>query len=282
LKRLVAVKIAVRDDPTIHERMQREISVGAALYHPNACAISDAGTLADGTPFLVMERLFGETLRDALRHRVRLAARAAIDLAVQILSVLDALHALDVVHRDVKPDNVFLVSRLGGRPVVKLLDLGMCAPVTDGSAQEDLALTTAGTVVGTPGYMAPEQVTGMRDFDGRLDVFSVGVVLYEMLSGRRPFMGIDLRASLLAVMRPARSLCAVTPDVPHALEAIVMRAIAREPDERFATARDFQEALIAASAERSVRQHRPTPNTTVVDWDQPTRHLEMVRERAAG
>jgi serine/threonine-protein kinase len=261
LGRLVALKMVRADARDVHacERLSREARAAAAIQHPNVCHVSDAGSLADGRPFLVMERLHGETLTQCLRRLRCLSTKDAIDVALQLLSALGAAHASGVVHRDVKPDNVFLVPRSGCGPLVKLLDFGMCRRVTP-YVRDDVTLTRAGQVVGTPEYMSPEQVSGRREFDSRIDLYAAGVVLYECLSGQRAFPGKDARAVIASVLvKKLPPVHARRPDVPPALDRIIARAIERAPAARYASAAELQRDLLEVSA--ALAGSRPPPES---------------------
>jgi len=279
LHRLVAIKILKERtvDASSRERFAREARVAAAIHHPNVCSILDAGRLPDGRPFVVMERLWGETLRACLQRLGPLEAEVGIDIAMQMLSGLEAVHSLGVVHRDLKPDNVFLVQRSGCMPVVKLLDFGMCRQSIFDSDEplDDRTLTRAGTVVGTPEYMAPEQAAGKRAFDARIDVYAVGLLLYEALSGKRVFEGPDARAILVSILtKRVPPLRTHRPDLPSGLERVIGRALERDPGARWATARQFQEALATAKASldrRSGEVHREP------EWDMPTQRFVRLR-----
>jgi serine/threonine-protein kinase len=200
MKRAVAVKLvpeALAAQPEVAQRLEREGRIAAALSHPNVCAVTDAGRAPGGAPFIVLERLAGETLAARLA-RGPLARDEAIDVASQLLGGLGAAHAAGVVHRDLKPANVFLVPLDGGGALVKLLDFGL-AQVRGGPAFDAAALTRGGLVVGTAAYMSPEQVRGERDLDARTDVYSAAVVLYEMFAGARPFAALPSSEMLDAI-----------------------------------------------------------------------------------
>jgi eukaryotic-like serine/threonine-protein kinase len=279
--RFVAVKVPKPgsfEDSAV-TRLTREAQVGAAIHHPNVCAVTDAGWLEDGSPYLVMERLYGETLGAYATRTGRIEPDLAIEIALQMLAALSAAHAMGVVHRDVKPDNVFLVARHGCVPVVKLLDFGLCCR-ENVSHSEEVALTRAGTVVGTPEYMAPEQASGFRKFDARIDLYAVGVVLYEALTGTRAFVAGDVATVLTSVIgKSLPPLRALRPDLPLELERTVTRAMSRDPRSRFASALDFQSALLklrdqlprgrgaseVASAGASIAQ--------TGEWELPTRRI---------
>jgi len=265
LGRLVALKMVKNGarDVQANARLAREARAGAAIHHPNVCGLSDAGYLEDGRPYLVMERLHGETLTACLHRMGVLTPEDAVDIALQILSALDAAHAIGVVHRDVKPDNVFLVPRNGCGPLVKLLDFGMCRRATQ-QVRDDATLTRAGQVVGTPEYMSPEQVSGKRNFDARIDLYAVGVILYEALSGQRAFPGRDAREVVVSVLvRSLPPLRSVRPEIPLVVDRIVARAMERDPSFRYSSAREFQGDLLEAKALMQSRRRKiPIPQKT--------------------
>ncbi len=249
LGREVAIKVLpaeVADDPVRLHRFRQEALATAAINQPNILAIYDVGT-HDGRPYLVSELLDGQTLRERLASG-RLPARKALDYARQIAQGLRAAHAKGITHRDVKPENVFLTT--DGR--VKILDFGLArvAPAAGAQALAATTATAAGTILGTMGYMPPEQLRG-QPTDARSDLFSLGVVLYEMLVGRRPFDGessVDTVSAILTADPPR--LGTQVADVPAALEAIVERCLQKSPEERFQSAADLEFALagIATSA----------------------------------
>jgi eukaryotic-like serine/threonine-protein kinase len=294
LDRLVAIKILQADafDRAAAARFARETRVAAAIHHPNVCTVTDSGLLDNGSPFLAMERLYGETLRAYVARAGRLDAEEAIEFAVQMLSGLEAAHALGIVHRDMKPENVFLVRSApahGGLrdvrergPLVKLLDFGMCRRQSLELAldADDHSLTRAGTVVGTPEYMAPEQASGRRKFDRRIDLYAVGVMLYETLTGTRAFSGPDPRSVLVSVLaRQLPSVRAIRPELPVAVDRIVARAVERDPRARYSTTGEFQHDLLQARttlrrqrAARAEVEARQRSESSAAPWDLPTLH----------
>jgi eukaryotic-like serine/threonine-protein kinase len=244
-------------------RLEREGRIAGSLHHPNLCRVTDRGALPDGSPFLVMDILSGETLSDYIKREARLPITEAVDIVHQVLAGLDAAHERGIVHRDVKPENTFLIP-LGPRStLVKLLDFGH-AVFQDTSGFEG-ELTHTGTVVGTPRYMAPEQVRGLRDFDVRTDIYAVGVILYESITGKLPFDGEDSRAVMedIAFRRPqpARQL---RPDLSPALADVIERAMARERRERYATASDLQRALWSALRDAGPAERNQSAQTAVL------------------
>ncbi|MDB4943794.1 MAG: hypothetical protein JWP97_3328 [Labilithrix sp.] len=280
MDRVVAMKILQSGgfDRAAAARFAREARVAASIHHPNVCAVTDAGVLADGSPFLVMERLHGETLRHYVARSGRLDADEAIELAVQMLSGLEAAHALGIVHRDMKPENVFITRPDGALPLVKLLDFGMCRRQSLEVAlpADDHSLTRAGTVVGTPEYMAPEQASGRRKFDARIDLYAVGVMLYEAITGTRAFTGPDARAVLVSVLaRQLPSVRAFRPELPVAVDRIVARSVERDPRARYGSTGEFQHELLQART--TLRRQRAAQaeavrarGATDSSWDVPT------------
>jgi len=256
LDRHVAVKVLppeLTQDPERRARFHQEARLAAAFNHPNIATVHDVGE-QDGVTFIVMELLRGETLR-SLVHASPLEVERAIDIATGIAAGLARAHREGVLHRDLKPDNVALTD--DGVP--KILDFGLSklivdAEPSDGSPQTDMAtatigdspyVTRAGQVVGTLAYMAPEQVQD-RPVDARTDVFAFGVLLYEMLAGKRPFAGKSSLDTATAILRddPA-PLDALRRDVPAELKTILARSLAKEPSERFASGQELHEALLA-------------------------------------
>ena len=248
LDRDVAVKIlpeSVATDPERLARFDREAKAVAALSHPNILALHDAGT-ENGVSFAVMELLEGETLRDRLTSGA-LPPRRVIDIAVQIARGLAAAHARGLVHRDLKPENVFLVA--DGQ--VKILDFGLAkaadqATDTAATATHLPGVTDPGTVLGTVGYMAPEQIRGQA-IDARADLFALGVVLYEMLAGRRAFQAETAAETMTAILKEEPPELPARAELTPALASIVRHAIEKQPAERFQSARDIAFALQSLS-----------------------------------
>jgi eukaryotic-like serine/threonine-protein kinase len=243
LGRLVALKVLhdrLSGDPGHLRRLRREAMAAGSLNHPNVVAIHDLGSDGDAT-FIVSELVEGETLRERLATG-RLAAARALDYASQAASGLAAAHDKGIVHRDLKPENLMLTP--DGR--VKILDFGVAkidAPLArlddDGLEPTSPAITLPGVVLGTVAYMSPEQLRGDQ-LDGRSDIFSLGVILFEMLTGERPFRGPTAAEVMAAVLRDAP---AVPSGLPAGVRAIVERCLAKDPSDRFATAHDLAGAL---------------------------------------
>ncbi|MEJ7577054.1 MAG: serine/threonine-protein kinase [Pyrinomonadaceae bacterium] len=257
INRDVAVKVLPADfssDPERLRRFEQEAQAAGALNHPNILSIYDVDT-HDGAPYVVSELLEGETLREGL-NGTALSVRKAIDYALQIASGLAAAHEKGIVHRDLKPENLFVTHE--GR--VKILDFGIAKLIEprDGSeAHTNLPTrklnTNPGTVVGTVGYMSPEQVRGQR-VDHRSDIFSLGAVLYEMLSGKRAFRGESAVETLNAILKEdPPELSESNGEINPALERVVMHCLEKNPEQRFQSARDVSFALEALSGLSSSR-----------------------------
>jgi len=247
LNRDVAIKVlpaAFAENGERLHRFEQEAQAVAALNHPNILAVYDVGT-HDGAPYVVSELLEGETLREAVDQH-ELSARKAVAYATQIARGLSAAHEKGIIHRDLKPANIFITND----DRVKILDFGLAKlvqPSTEEAAQTDIATrrvqTDPGTVMGTAGYMSPEQVRG-RAVDHRSDIFSFGAVLYEMLSGRRAFHGESAIETLNAILKedPAE-LTNSNPNIAPALERVVWHCLEKSPDRRFQSASDIAFAL---------------------------------------
>ncbi|MBI5489645.1 MAG: serine/threonine protein kinase [Deltaproteobacteria bacterium] len=225
------------------KRFIREAQAAAAIGHPNIIDIYDVGVTADGAPYLVMEYLLGSSLADELEHRTKLPPAEAAEIVAQALSALEVAHSHGVVHRDLKPDNLYLVRSPNAPPRVKILDFGI-SKIADPGKPED-RMTSTGMVLGTPYYMAPEQARGDRDIDHRIDLYAMGIVLYESTTGRVPFTGDNYNQLLLKILTekfPApRQL---EPSLSEAFEAVILKAIERERDNRYRSAREMHDDLL--------------------------------------
>ena len=255
LERPVAVKIIRREfagDADVAERFLREARTMAKLRHANAATIFDAGNLPDGRHFIVMEYVEGETLSQALARQGRFSFARAVEIATQICDVLEEAHRLGIIHRDLKPSNILL-----GKRGVCVLDFGV-AKVLASSAESTAAnaSTGSGQLVGTPRYMSPEQCLGQR-VGARSDLYSLGVLLYEMLAGRPPFID-PVQSALLIKQATAAAppLPKLRPDVRRSLALAVHTPLAKRADDRPRTA-----ALAKALLERSIKD----PDRTLPD-----------------
>lgn len=237
--------------PGLSSRFLQEARVSARIQSPHVTRVTDVDQTPQGSPFIVMELLHGESLQNLLDRRSKLPQDQAIDFALQMLAGLEAAHALGVVHRDLKPDNVFITPSTGG-PVLKLLDFGI-AKLFDDSAYQKKGLTRPGAVMGTPEYMAPEQLYSADKVDHRADIYSLGVILYEMLSGERPAYGDDA-ASIVAQVAQGKikHLSDHTPTVSGALGGVVHRAMAPLKEQRYESALEMRLALAGLAGDLSV------------------------------
>lgn len=242
--RIVAVKVLHPKHAQQAEsvaRLRHEARVAGNIGHPNICETYDLGRLDDGSPYLVMERLIGETLDQRIKRDGALPERDIIDVMLQVLSALGAAHDKGIIHRDMKPENVFLMRLPGSPPVAKLLDFGISKAIHE---NRDADLTMPGIVMGTPYYMAPEQARGDRGLDHRVDIWAAGVILYEALSGRRPFVARNYNALLVQILTSKhRPLSEVRPGINPTLERIVDKALAKMREDRFQTAAEYRETL---------------------------------------
>jgi serine/threonine-protein kinase len=248
--RIVAMKVlhpAQAGKKVAVKRFHQEARAAGGIGHPNICEVFDFGTLGDGSPYLVMERLKGETLASRIANEGGLPFLDVVDVVMQVLSGLAAAHERGILHRDIKPENVFLAERAGYPAIAKLLDFGV-SKVVPGAAvgewDDETDLTKTGMVMGTPYYMSPEQARGDRNLDGRVDLYACGVMLYEALTGQRPFVAKNYNSLLVQILQggaaPPRAIRA---SIPPALEAVVIRAMAKNRDDRYQTAADFSRAL---------------------------------------
>lgn len=230
-------------------RFLQEARVSASIQSPHVTKVTDVEQTADGTPYLVMELLTGESLQQLLDRQRKLPKDQAIDFALQILSGLEAAHALGVVHRDLKPDNVFITPSTGG-PVCKLLDFGIAK--LRQTNDESQGLTRPGALMGTPEYMSPEQLYSANRVDHRADLYSIGVILFEMLAGERPAIGEDAAAIVGNVMAgKVKRLDELDKSLPAELVAVVHRGIHPDKVQRFQTAVEMRSALAAFAGQLS-------------------------------
>ena len=249
--RKVAIKVLLPELGAMigPERFIREIELTAALHHPNILPLFDSGQ-ADGLLFYVMPHVEGETLRDRLRREGRLSVDDAIQLAEEISAALDFAHRRGVVHRDVKPENILLQD---DRAIVA--DFGIA--LSEAASER---VTATGMSVGTPHYMSPEQALGQREIDGRTDVYALGAILYEMLTGAPPFTGSNAQAIVAKVLTekpvpPAK----LRPEVPAQVSHAVVRALQKNADDRFPTAGAFRAAFSGSAAPAPRRSRRRWP-----------------------
>jgi serine/threonine-protein kinase len=249
LKRPCALKLIKPEagtDPVAMARFEREVQSAARLAHPNTIEIFDYGLTGDGTFYYVMEYLQGKSLADLVRTHGPIPAGRVIYLFRQVCAGLAEAHGLGLVHRDLKPANVFVAVRGGESDVSKVLDFGLVKLTRDPGAA---ALTGDMTVSGTPMFMAPEQTVGDRSLDARADIYALGAMMYHALTGQPPFTGDNPFAIMMAHSRdPVVPPSQLNPAVPADLEQVVLRCLAKKPEERFPSARALGQALAACAA----------------------------------
>jgi eukaryotic-like serine/threonine-protein kinase len=296
----VAIKILppeVRTNAEWLRRFRREGQAARRFRHPNAVTVYDLRTASDGTIYMVMEHVEGHTLSQEMKARGPMTPAEAFEILEPIMSVLNTAHAMGVVHRDLKPENIMIGRSSTGEPVVKLLDLGIAKmrEVAGADGGGATALTMAGQVLGTPHYMSPEQWgelqrDGDSEIDGRADIYSLGLVFYEMIVGKRPYSGLtlhELRREHIAVVPPP--LHEVVPGVSRFFSEVIARATSKDRGDRQATAGELSAALRGAidlatpdnlsrtvpdlphiEASRSATSNIPQASETESDLNAPT------------
>jgi eukaryotic-like serine/threonine-protein kinase len=239
-----AVKLlgrSARSLPSTVERFFREARAMARLHSEHAVRIFDVGTFADGAPYMVMEHLDGADLGALLKRRGALPAHEAALYLLQACEAVGEAHDHGIVHRDLKPRNLFLTHGEGGRPSLKVLDFGFSKQLT---TTERERLTLSNAVLGSPAYMSPEQIISPSDVGARSDVWSLGVVLYQLVTGQLPFKGADAAAMMSQVMRGAPvAPSTVRRGLPLALDGVVLRCLEKDPAQRFPSVAALSAAL---------------------------------------
>jgi serine/threonine-protein kinase len=261
LDELVAIKMplsAALQSPDAINRFVREARAAVKIKSEYVARVSDVGTLDSGEPFIVMEYLQGQDLATLLKQQGALPVEQAVEFVLQACEALAEAHALGIVHRDLKPANLFCVRRADGVLAVKVLDFGISKA---SSAGFDGTLTRTGTVMGSPLYMSPEQLVSARDVDARSDIWSLGIILFQLLCGRAPFNGETLPALSMAIAHAAPvSLCSLRPELPASLERVVLKCLEKDREQRYRDVGELAKALLdfapkraAASVERILR-----------------------------
>jgi len=246
IERPLAIKVlkreVMRDTATI-KRFVQEAKAASRIGHPNIVDVTDFGTTTDGLTYQVMEYVDGVTLGGALKEGAPFSSSRAARITAQLARALGAAHAKGIVHRDLKPENIFLIQRDGRKDFVKIVDFGIAkVSSVDGTPAEGPRLTRAGAVFGTPEYMAPEQAAGRGDTDGRVDIYALGIITYEMLTGRVPHRGDTMvRTLAMQMLDPIEPPSKIRPDlaIRPAIEAVVMKALAKKREQRYATMADL-------------------------------------------
>jgi serine/threonine-protein kinase len=278
------------------ERFRREARSAAKIRSEHVARVIDVGIMEGGVPYMVMEYLEGHDISDEMQKHGMLPIADAIDFVLQAIEALAEAHAAGIVHRDLKPANLFIAHRADGTRIVKVLDFGISKSLLGASVAE-LSLTRTSTLIGSPLYMSPEQMRSAKDVDTRTDIWSLGVIMYEMITGQPPYSGDSIPALCAALLSDTpMSMQALRAEVPPELEAAVMRCLAKDRSERFSTVSELARALApfgslssqlhvdrasrmlgatdvsisALPASAPIRASRPTPNppnpATVDSW----------------
>jgi eukaryotic-like serine/threonine-protein kinase len=244
IDKLVAIKVLAEPaqrHPQAAARFQREARAAGAIDSPFIVEIFDAGQTEEGWPFIVMELLRGETLAAHLASKTKLAAVETVRIASQVLRGLSRLHDASIVHRDLKPENIFLVDADPDPSLAKILDFGV-SKLAASDAQS--SLTREGNVLGTPAYMSPEQAQGDVDIDARSDLWAVGAVMYQCLTGRQPFQGSTYEQVIVRICSSEPiALQTLAPDCPDGVARAIERCLTKDPSERFSSAAELLQAL---------------------------------------
>jgi serine/threonine protein kinase len=242
LRQRVAIKVLRDAGPNGAERMIREARAALALHSEHVVRVMDVGR-DQGRVFLVMEHLAGADLGSLLKERGPFPVAEAVDCVLQACAGVAEAHARGVVHRDLKPTNLFLTTRADGSPLVKVLDFGISKSEEHGDPET--SLTGPAELLGSPMYMSPEQVRGAKYVDHRTDIWSLGVIVFRLVTGKAPFgNGSTVSAALASVVADApASMRGLRPEVPRELEAVVLRCLDKSPAERFATVAELAAAL---------------------------------------
>ena len=234
------------------ERFVREARAASLLKSEHVARVFDVGRLETGAPYMVMEHLEGTDLDVVLKSRGQLPIGEGVLYVLQTVEALAEAHGRGIIHRDLKPSNLFISARANGSPCVKVLDFGISKIIGAPSADGDL--TKEHTVLGSPHYMSPEQMRSSRDVDGRSDIWSLGVILYMILTAQRPFRGQHVGEIIARVMSgPPRPPSRHRRDLPPELDAVIMRCLEREPEARFADVSELAKALLPFAPEGSAR-----------------------------
>jgi eukaryotic-like serine/threonine-protein kinase len=258
LETRVAIKLLLPEllaSPEAVSRFVREARAAARITNEHVVRVTDVGTLESGAPYMVMEYLDGVDLASALKADGPMSIKQAVELLLEACEALAEAHALGIVHRDLKPANLFWVNRSDGQRILKVLDFGISkllhAPLTGMN-------TKTSALLGTPHYMSPEQMTSSRTVDARTDIWALGIILYQLLVNEVPFGGDTLPAVCISVATdPPPPIRSRRPDVSPALEAVILRCLQKDPNQRFASVGDFALALARFSPLRAQSSREP-------------------------
>lgn len=247
LDQQVAIKLlrsdAVKSEEAV-KRFLREAKTAARLQSEHVARVFDVGT-AFGSPYMVMEYLSGKDLQEIVETRGALPIDEAVDYTLQTLEALAEAHTAGVVHRDLKPSNVFIAAKPDGTPRVKVLDFGISKENSLSAPAQAASLTATRQVIGSPGYMSPEQMLSPKNVDHRTDIWSIGVLLFELLSGKFPFTGETVAGIMTSVLNgPLPKLRSIRPEIPEELEHIVERCMSRDAEGRYGNVAELARELV--------------------------------------
>ena len=269
MEKIVAVKVlrpSLAGDDVVVARFSREAKAASRISHPHAVSVTDFGEAENGVVFLVMEYLDGRTLKDIIRSEGPMALDRAVEIVRQVSGALDAAHQQGVIHRDLKSDNIML-SQTNGGDWAKVLDFGI-AKIQQPEGARDNDITAANLVIGTPQYMSPEQCSQAGPIDARSDVYSLGVIVFEMLAGRVPFTGDSPTVIMMKqVGDDPPSVLEARPDLGASIDNLIKKALAKRPADRFQTAGALSEALTLAAAQTGAvtsKQVAPVADTVSI------------------
>lgn len=240
LKKPVAIKCLLPEliaEPLIVKRFLREAQAAASLHSENVCRVFDVGTLDTGCPYIVMEFMDGLDLRDYVTKHGRPSLSRCVDLILQTCDALSEAHAAGIIHRDLKPANLFIAKRANGASLLKVLDFGISKQRASGDEQ----ITHTHAILGTPAYMSPEQIVSAKQVDARSDIWSLGIILYELLNGQRPFNGRTFPEMFVLIVEEPTPPSVVP--LPSGLEKAVARCLQKDPDQRFQSVLELAAAI---------------------------------------
>jgi serine/threonine-protein kinase len=267
IDRPVALKVLSQrfvGDQTAQQRFRREARAAGRMQHPNAVTVTDFGATDDGYLYIVMELLEGRTLRDLIAHDAPLDPARTVSFMLQACAAVGGAHDAGLIHRDLKPANIFIEQRPNLPAVVKVLDFGVAKFVVE-EHDDDNTLTQVGALIGTPRYMSPEQCTDTFALTPAADVYSLGIILYEMLTGTTPFNGeTHLAIALKQVSEPPRPPRELVPSIPEELERVILLALTKDPAGRPRNANELRSELYA-TAESLGFEHADSPHSPMLE-----------------
>ncbi len=254
LEQRVAVKFLhplAMERPDTAERFRREARAAAKIRSEHVARVIDVGIMEGGLPYMVMEYLDGHDVAEEMQRAGLLPIASAIDFVLQALEAIAEAHSVGIVHRDLKPANLFLSLRPDGTRIVKVLDFGISKSLF-GTSVSEMSLTRTAALIGSPLYMSPEQMRSAKDVDTRTDIWSIGVMLYEMLTGRPPYTGDSIPALCASLLSDTPvSMQQLRPEVSPMLEEAVMRCLAKDREQRFVTVSELGRALAPFGSSQS-------------------------------